>query len=161
MKKSGKAGTTQKKPTGGYRTTVKGHEGRTMNKGTVVERGAVRTRGIDRTVGRDARSGQYLARDDERRTPAGENSKRFSVVEARSQFAEVINQTSYGKERIILTRQGKDLAALISVEDLALFERLLEEEQDRLDIQEAKSRLSNPEETPIPYEQARKGLAIE
>lgn len=161
MKKPGKAGTTQKKPTGGYKPTVKGYEGQTMSRRPVIEGGVVKARDRGRTVARDARSGKYLTRNDEHFTPAGENSKRFSVVEARSQFSEVLNQTSYGKERIILTRQGKDLAALIPVEDLILFERLLEEEQDRLDIEEAESRLSNTAEAPIPYEQARKSLNIE
>jgi antitoxin (DNA-binding transcriptional repressor) of toxin-antitoxin stability system len=33
------------------------------------------------------------------------------TVEGREDFADVINRTTYGKERVILTRRGKPLAA--------------------------------------------------
>ena len=41
-----------------------------------------------------------------------------STVEARENFAELINQSAYGGERIVLTRRGKPLAALIPLSDL-------------------------------------------
>lgn len=41
-----------------------------------------------------------------------------STVEARENFAELINQSAYGGQRIILTRRGKPLAALIPISDL-------------------------------------------
>ncbi len=44
---------------------------------------------------------------------------KITTVEARENFAELINQAAYGKERIVLTRRGKPLAALISLEDLS------------------------------------------
>jgi hypothetical protein len=39
-------------------------------------------------------------------------------------------------------------------------ERMTEEEEDRLDIAEAERRLADPEEVPIPYEQARETLTL-
>jgi prevent-host-death family protein len=42
----------------------------------------------------------------------------LSTVEARSQFAELINRVAYGKERVILTRRGKALVAVVPLEDL-------------------------------------------
>jgi prevent-host-death family protein len=39
-----------------------------------------------------------------------------SVTDARAQFSELINRVGYGKERIILTRHGKPLVALLPAE---------------------------------------------
>lgn len=41
------------------------------------------------------------------------------MTEARSQFSELINRVGYGKERIVLTRHGKALVALVPAEELA------------------------------------------
>jgi prevent-host-death family protein len=41
------------------------------------------------------------------------------VTEARAQFSELVNRVGYGKERIVLTRHGKPLVALVPAEDLA------------------------------------------
>jgi len=51
--------------------------------------------------------------------------KTITTVAARENFAELINQASYGGRRVILTRRGKPVAALISLHDL----RVLEETQ--------------------------------
>lgn len=83
--------------------------------------------------------------------------KRITTGEARGQFSEIISQASYGKKRVILTRHGKDLVAVVPVEDLELIEEL----QDRLDVQEAERRLKDPRESSIPYEQVRKNLGLE
>jgi prevent-host-death family protein len=63
--------------------------------------------------------------------------KSMTTAEARENFAEVINRSSYGKERVVLTRRGKDIAAIISIEDLAL----LELAEDRVDLEDAKKAL--------------------
>jgi len=49
----------------------------------------------------------------------------LSTVEARNQFAELINRVAYGKERVILTRRGRALVAVIPLEDLPTFETVL------------------------------------
>lgn len=41
------------------------------------------------------------------------------MTEARAQFAELINRVGYGKERIVLTRHGKPLVALVPAESLS------------------------------------------
>ena len=53
--------------------------------------------------------------------------------------------------------RGKDLAAVIPIEDLRLLERLIEE-QDRLDVQAARRALAELER--IPYEQVRRELGL-
>lgn len=46
----------------------------------------------------------------------------MTTVEARENFSELINQAAYGKKRIILTRRGKPLVAVISLEELKTLE---------------------------------------
>ena len=64
---------------------------------------------------------------------------RLNVSKAREAFPEIVNRAAYGKERTIVSRRGKDLAAVIPIEDLRLLERLAREEIDRRDIQDARA----------------------
>jgi prevent-host-death family protein len=48
--------------------------------------------------------------------------KTITTVAARENFAELINQASYGGRRVILTRRGKPVAALVSLHDLRALE---------------------------------------
>jgi prevent-host-death family protein len=75
---------------------------------------------------------------------------------AREEFAEVLNRVAYGKERIVLHRHGKPLVALIPVEDLQLLERLIEEEEDRIDVEEARRVLADPTDEGVPLEQVKR-----
>ncbi len=43
---------------------------------------------------------------------------RIPTTDAREQLAELVNAVAYGGRRIILQRHGKDVAALVSMEDL-------------------------------------------
>lgn len=61
----------------------------------------------------------------------------LSTVKAREGFSETVNRSAYGKERIVLTRRGKGIAAVVPIEDLELLERL----EDEIDIKEAKRAL--------------------
>ena len=45
-------------------------------------------------------------------------SSEIPVTEARAQFSELVNRVGFGKERIILTRHGRPLVALVPAEDL-------------------------------------------
>lgn len=48
-------------------------------------------------------------------------SEEIPVTEARAQFSELVNRVGFGKERIILSRHGKPLVALVPAEDLDEF----------------------------------------
>lgn len=43
---------------------------------------------------------------------------KMTTVEARENFSELINQAAYGKERVLLTRRGKELVAIVPLSDL-------------------------------------------
>jgi prevent-host-death family protein len=47
-----------------------------------------------------------------------------SVADARSDLAELLNRVAYGKQRLVITRHGRELAAVVPVEDLRLMTRL-------------------------------------
>ena len=59
-------------------------------------------------------------------------SKVVSAAEAKNKFAEVIGRAAYGRERIIVERNGKPFAAVISIEDLKRLEELEDEIDSRL-----------------------------
>ncbi len=54
-------------------------------------------------------------------------------MDAKEQFADLITRVSHHKERVILTRRGKEIAAIVPLEDL----QLIEESEDKHDLREA------------------------
>lgn len=79
---------------------------------------------------------------------------RLTTTEARNQFSDAINRVSYGGERIVLDRNGKGVAALISIEDLKLLEML----EDRADIEAAREALADKET--VTWEDLKKELEL-
>ena len=79
----------------------------------------------------------------------------MSVTKARSEFAEIVNRAAYGHERTVITRRGKDIAAVVPAEDIDLLEEL----EDRMDVEAAEKALSESEEL-IPYEKVRRELGL-
>jgi prevent-host-death family protein len=72
----------------------------------------------------------------------GTTMTHLNVSKAREEFPDVVNRAAYGKERTIVSRRGKELAAVIPIEDLRLLERLAREEMDRQDIADARAALA-------------------
>ncbi len=81
--------------------------------------------------------------------------KRLNASVAREEFSELLNQVYYLGERIIVHRRGKNVAALVSLEDL----QLIQEIEDRLDNSAADAALEEPGKS-IPWEQVKKELQI-
>ena len=48
----------------------------------------------------------------------------LSTAAARDSFARVVNRAAYGKERVVLTRRGKPLAAVVPIEDVKQLDAL-------------------------------------
>ncbi|MGY3199548.1 type II toxin-antitoxin system Phd/YefM family antitoxin [Streptomyces sp. TE5632] len=48
------------------------------------------------------------------------------VTQARAELADLINRVVYGGERVVVTRHGKPLVALVSADDLRRLEQLQE-----------------------------------
>jgi prevent-host-death family protein len=69
------------------------------------------------------------------------NNSTVPFSEARTHLTDVVNEVAYRGERIILTRKGKHLAAIIPLEDLAALEAI----EDQIDIEDAKKALRDIE----------------
>lgn len=80
---------------------------------------------------------------------------KITTADARKKFATIINRVAYGKESFVLTRRGEPLAALVSMEDL----RLLQEIEDRLDIEDAWAAHDEPGDN-ISWEKLREDLDL-
>lgn len=81
----------------------------------------------------------------------------LSTAQARDQFAEVINRAAYGKERIVLTRRGKALVAVVPIEDV----ELLRELEDRIDLEDAEAAIAEAERDGyIPWETVKAELGL-
>lgn len=84
---------------------------------------------------------------------------RITASKAQEEFPQMLERVASQRERIILRRRGKDVAVIVPIEDLAVLEQ--EELEDRRDAKEAKRRLKDPKEVPIPYGHARKRLNLD
>ncbi|WP_427923940.1 type II toxin-antitoxin system Phd/YefM family antitoxin [Streptomyces sp. cg40] len=82
------------------------------------------------------------------------------VTQARAELADLINRVVYGGERVVVTRHGKPLVALVSAADL---ERL--DELDKLDANADEQVISSVshvrEVASAPREHQRFGIAAE
>ena len=56
-----------------------------------------------------------------------------STVVARNEFSTVLNRAAFGKERVILARRGKAIAAIVPMDDVKLLRAL----EDRADLADA------------------------
>lgn len=82
------------------------------------------------------------------------SARRISASQARSEFAETLARVQHQKERLVLRRHNKDVAALVSMEDL----RLLELIEDRLDRKAA--RAARAEEGAVRWEDLKAELGL-
>ncbi len=84
-----------------------------------------------------------------------------STVTARNEFSTLVNRVAFGKERVVLTRRGKELMAMVPLEDLKLLERLLERLEDQADVEDAREALAEAErEGTISLAQIRDELGL-
>ena len=79
----------------------------------------------------------------------------ISTADARKRFADIVNKVAYGKEPIVLTRRGQEVAALVSIDELELLQQI----EDYIDIEDAKKALAEPGEN-IPAEEVWKKLGL-
>lgn len=87
----------------------------------------------------------------------GSMAHEIPVTQARAELAELINRVVYGGERVVLTRHGRPLVALVSAADL---ERL-EKEEAAVEEQVISSVSSIGSSVSAPGERRRFGIAAE
>ncbi|MGQ0635736.1 MAG: type II toxin-antitoxin system Phd/YefM family antitoxin [Planctomycetaceae bacterium] len=81
------------------------------------------------------------------------------IAEIRNNMADAINRVAYQGERVILERRGKGVAAIVSMDDLALLEAL----ENREDVKAARKALAEMKrkgKKAVPWEQVKKELGL-
>jgi prevent-host-death family protein len=73
----------------------------------------------------------------------------LTATELKNRIGEALNEVEFRHQRVILERKGRPAAALIPISDL----RLLEGLEDRLDVEEIKRVLADPDEEWTPLEE--------
>ncbi len=82
---------------------------------------------------------------------------RVGAEEARKQLADLLRRAGYARERIVISVHGKELAALVSMDDLRALERL----EDVLDVVEGEAilaRVESGEERTLSLAEADEGI---
>lgn len=62
----------------------------------------------------------------------------LTVSEAREGFSEMVNRAAYAKERVMVERHGKAVAAMVPVEDVELLQAF----EDRMDLADVRAALA-------------------
>jgi prevent-host-death family protein len=83
----------------------------------------------------------------------------INLVRIRSNLADTINRVAYQGERVVLSRRGKGVAALVSMDDLATLEKL-EEEADAKAARKALSEMRRRKQKALPWPQVKAELGL-
>ena len=82
---------------------------------------------------------------------------RIAASKVREDFSDTLNRVAYGRERVVLHRRGKEVAAVVPIEDLKLLEAI----EDRLDLDDARKALADAKKHgTIPWEKIKKDLGL-
>ncbi len=82
----------------------------------------------------------------------------ISLADLRARLGDLVSRVSYKHDRVVITKHGKPVAALISGEDLEFFERL----EDRMDNEAADAAEAETGKNggPIPWENVKRELNL-
>ena len=82
----------------------------------------------------------------------------ISIADLRARLGDLVARVSYKHDRVVITKHGKQVAALISAEDLEFFERL----EDRMDSEAADAAEAETKKSggPIPWETVKRELNL-
>ena len=75
------------------------------------------------------------------------------ISEARDHLGDLGNRVALRGERVIVERRGKDLFAMVPVEDMKLLERL----EDQIDLQTIRERMDEPS---TPWRRVKKEFGL-
>jgi prevent-host-death family protein len=67
-------------------------------------------------------------------------ARRLTSTQARASLADAINRASFAGQRTVIRRHGRDVAAVVSAEDLKILEAL----EDQRDLDDARNIMKKP-----------------
>jgi prevent-host-death family protein len=83
--------------------------------------------------------------------------RHYTTGEARDRFSQLISEAAYGAQRVVLTRHGKKIAAVVPISDLDLLNQL----ERIIDVEEARKALAEAQEGgSLSVETLRKKLGL-
>jgi prevent-host-death family protein len=83
--------------------------------------------------------------------------KHVTTADVRKNMAELVNRAAYGGERFVVTRHGKELVAIVPLEDVTFLERL----RSLVARREYESALREITETgTVPWDEVRRALDL-
>lgn len=88
-----------------------------------------------------------------------DNAHELAVSDARDRLADVINEAAYGGQVTYLTRHGRRLAAIVSVEAAEAAERWEDEQLGRM-ADEAVEEMARTGEKPVSLDEVRRELGV-
>lgn len=78
------------------------------------------------------------------------------ISEARESFSSTVNRVAFGGERVVLTRHGKRVAAVVPIADLELLEAI----EDAADVDAARAALESEEGERIAWTDLKRQLGL-
>lgn len=85
----------------------------------------------------------------------------ISSKEIRDNLSDILNKVAYKGQKYTLTRSGKDMAVIVSMEEWKVIEKLLQQIEDAEDIRDAdEAHARYMKEGGISLEQAKKELGL-
>ena len=79
-------------------------------------------------------------------------TRQMNSGEARDELPDLVARAAYAHERTVIAKRGRPLAALISLDELELLERLIEEHRDRTDAEAADRVMADETDEIVPFE---------
>lgn len=76
----------------------------------------------------------------------------LSSGEANNNFADALNGVAYNAEHIAIQRHGEDPVYIIPAKDYELFQQLLQNLEDKIDLLEAENRMKNTQQERISFD---------
>jgi prevent-host-death family protein len=84
----------------------------------------------------------------------------YTTAESESELGAVIKRLTRTKKRVALTRRGKPVAAVVSIQDLEYLEAL-EAREDAEDVKACKAASKSKKNDLIPWEKVKKELGYD
>jgi prevent-host-death family protein len=78
------------------------------------------------------------------------------ISEVRRSFSATVNRAAFGGERVVLTRHGKQIAAVVPIADLELLESL----EDAVDLDAARAALAQAGDERVAWDDLKRQLKL-
>ncbi|MEA5535522.1 type II toxin-antitoxin system Phd/YefM family antitoxin [Crocosphaera sp. XPORK-15E] len=82
----------------------------------------------------------------------------LSSKQVRECFTDTLNHVACDLEHIAIKSPGKETVYMIPAKDYELFIKLLEQAEDKLDLEEAEKPMANPEQERLTFEEFLKEI---